>query len=314
MYISIFNLVLLALLYYPIRKLYNFILNIRAARASKIPYVIAPVFHFNNLWLSVAGIILPILERLPARLKNPWIQVIAPNFAWEQAYGIFERNRVNGGMSCDTFLVVNPETTFLVTADAAVINQITTRKNDFPKPVDMYDGIKIYGENVVTSEGRDWRRHRRITAPPFGEKNNRVVWQETLFQAGEMVRHWLEGKSNGHLEDAVKKQDTIAPGDIKEEKKSLGSQVAELSHDTMRLSLYVISRAGFDVRCDWPGRESKEVKEGAMSATEVPKGHSLSYVDSLETLLLRMIVLFIFPSWFLSKLLLICMLPKTVPC
>jgi hypothetical protein len=69
------------------------------------------------------------------------------------------------------------------------------------------------------------------------------------------------------------------------------------------LSLYVISRAGFDVRCGWPGRESEGDAEGAVSATEVPKGHSMSYVDSLETLLLRMIVLFIFPTWLIGEFL-----------
>jgi hypothetical protein len=296
MNIPIFNLVLLTLLYFPLRLLLRWISNLRAAHRSRIPYVIVPVIPYQVFWQTINPLLLPLLHKLPPALTHPWIRLIDSNFAWIDAYGIFQRPRAQGGAGADTFLMVTPQTNYLLTADREVISQITTRRNDFPKPVELYAGIAIYGGNVVTADERGWRRHRRITAPPFGEKNNRVVWVESLFQAGEMVRYWREGKG-----EEGKPAATAAVVEEKSEGKGLGVLVGELSHDAMRLSLNVISRAGFDVRCGWPGGESEGDTEGSMSATEVPKGHSMSYVDSLETLLLRLIALFVFPIWVLGE-------------
>jgi hypothetical protein len=292
MSIPILNLILLAVIYFPLRLLLRWISNIRAAHRSGIPYVIAPVIPYQVFWQTIKPILLPLLHKLPLAVTNPWLRVIDSNFAWADAYGIFQRTPAHGGAGADTFIMAAPQTNYLLTADREVISQITTRRLDFPKPVELYAGIAIYGGNVVTADERGWRRHRRITAPPFGEKNNRVVWVESLFQAGEMVRHWVEGRGAG---EAGKAEGEKSGG------KGWGVLVGELSHDAMRLSLNVISRAGFDVRCGWPGRESEGGAEGSMSASEVPKGHSMSYVDSLETLLLRLIALFVFPIWVLGE-------------
>jgi len=34
------------------------------------------------------------------------------------------------------------------------------------------EAVNIYGNNVVTTEGDEWKRHRKIVGPPFNEKNN----------------------------------------------------------------------------------------------------------------------------------------------
>lgn len=68
-------------------------------------------------------------------------------------------------------------------ADAEAIAQITTRRNDFPKPIGMYSSIDLFGKNVVSTEGAFWRHHRKITSPPFTEKNNHLVSK----QLGRMV-------------------------------------------------------------------------------------------------------------------------------
>lgn len=53
--------------------------------------------------------------------------------------------------------------------------QVVTRRNDFVKKVDDYAALNIYGLNVVSTEGVNWQRHRKITGPPFNEKNSRFV-------------------------------------------------------------------------------------------------------------------------------------------
>ena len=284
------NLLLLvlpfALLAYPVSLLLSLRANLKAAKRSGLNYVVSLAFAYYIPWIVVGQLGLPLLRRLPKKWQGWWLDLSEPEWVWKQAYAPHQKDC----MGADNFIIVTPQTNHFVTADPAVIHQLTTRRVDFPKPIKMYKGIEIYGTNVVTCEGQTWRRHRKNTAPPFGEKNNKVVWKESLFQASQMVRHWTDA-------DAA-----VARGTKSGSKKSWGALVSGLGHDTMRLSLYVISRAGFGVRCEWPGAEAGSGEEDVMSANEIPKGHSMSYVDSLESLLHRMLVLFMFPASWISTI------------
>ena len=52
-------------------------------------------------------------------------------------------------MGSDIFFTVSPGRIQLFVADADVINQITTRRNDFPKPLKLYKTLDLYGKSVV---------------------------------------------------------------------------------------------------------------------------------------------------------------------
>ena len=39
----------------------------------------------------------------------------------------------------------------------------------FPKPVEAYDVLNFFGSNIVTLEFDEWRQHRKVAAPAFGE-------------------------------------------------------------------------------------------------------------------------------------------------
>jgi hypothetical protein len=283
---------LLFLLYFTCQKTASFYRNLRAARASGIPYTLSPIYGYSRIWLITEALWKPLLHRLPSRLTHSWIDVVSGDWSWHERYTPFSATRFN----TDTFMIVAPGRNILVTADASVINQITTRRNDFPKPIEVYASLDLFGKNVVSVEGAEWRRQRRILTPSFSEKGNAVVWRETLFQAEEMVKAWtsfpsLESTENGYLGVKAK------------EKKSKGVLVLGLGKDAMRLSLHVISRAGFDVRCLWPGStaEMDGVQEGSMSSTVIPEGHKMSYTESLETLLHRIIAVLLLPDWLMSK-------------
>ncbi|KAF8848966.1 cytochrome P450 [Acephala macrosclerotiorum] len=112
-----------------------------------------------------------------------------------------------GEISTDTFLIVSPGGIVLNTADADVISQITSRGNDFPKPIRSYRAISIYGMNVVTSEGEEWRHQRRLTSPAFSEHNNQLVWRETIERTQAMLASLLgrgtSSKTVDHIADDV---------------------------------------------------------------------------------------------------------------
>jgi hypothetical protein len=179
----------------------------------------------------------------------------------------------------DVFLVASPSIIHCFVADAEAMTQITTRRNDFPKPLEMYRALDIFGKNVVTTEGADWRMHRKL-----GEKNNELVFTESLHHAKSLLGLWagLDGRGN--------------------------QIVAEPSLGAMNFALYVISSAGFDVRVVWPheegnpGIERKSEGKSMFVGSDVPAGHQMNYREALSELLHNIMITLIIPPKYLRKL------------
>ncbi|KAF6228422.1 hypothetical protein HO133_008152 [Letharia lupina] len=279
-----FSTIVLALLVsfalYALKIYTQFARNLTAAKTSGIPYVIIPFYQVNRLYQLSQIFLVPIVRKLPASWTELWFDLTL-EWAWARRYEPFKR------LGTDTFITVSPERNELYTADAAVISQITGRKNDFPKALEVYESIKLYGNNVITSEGQLWRHHRKITSPPFSEKNNHLVWTETLEQCQAMVNDWFDGNTG----------------------KTESKTIYTLADDAMRLSLYVISRAGFGVHLQWPGTEGahanggvKNGEERKVSSPVTAQGHSMSYTDALGSLLHNILWVLILPPFLLKHL------------
>jgi len=161
--------------------------------------------------------------------------------------------------------------------------QMMTRRNDFVKPVEIYAIVDIFGSSILTTEGAEWRRHRKIVAPAFSEKSNSLVWRESCQQTLAMTKVWSQLEGN-------------AVGDMK---------VEDTAPYTATMALHVISSAGFGVKQLWDGEN-----EDQLGATKVPGfntaklngGHTLTFKNSLRILLHGIIWLAIFPVGLLSEL------------
>ncbi|KAI4166713.1 MAG: hypothetical protein LQ343_007819 [Gyalolechia ehrenbergii] len=192
-------------------------------------------------------------------------------------------------LGCDNFMTVSPARNYFHTADAAVIDQITNRRNAFPKPVELYGSTELYGRNVLSTEGQVWKQHRKTVSPPFNEKNNRLVWFESIRQAQGMIRGWMGDQTDS------------------------STTVYTVAEDCMRLSLHVISCAGFGVHLNWSGLGKEENRATAVSSPylkaekgpkepEFSKDHTMSYTEALLTLLHNMVWIRIFPKYLLGAL------------
>jgi cytochrome P450 len=62
---------------------------------------------------------------------------------------------------------------------------------------DVVEVLNIYGRNILTTEGQEWRLHRKITSRPFSEKNNQLVHEETVRQTTQMMASWESKAENG---------------------------------------------------------------------------------------------------------------------
>ncbi|KAK6348517.1 hypothetical protein TWF718_006305 [Orbilia javanica] len=194
---------------------------------------------------------------------------MVPEWSWR--YG-FEPFAEYG----DVFMTVSPVNCHIYIADREVITQITTRRDDFPKPAWMYRTVNMFGRNVVTTEGSEWKFHRKVTSPSFGEKNNALVFGETIRQGKMMLTKWTGEDGNG------------------------GITITDVLEDTMRLSLHVISGAGFGVSLQWPGMTEDGDLIRPLS-NESTHRHTLSFKDALAGLLHNLLVVLVFPRWFLAN-------------
>jgi len=170
----------------------------------------------------------------------------------------------------DTYLLAGINTPFLRTTNAELIAQITTRKTDFPKPVDLYGLLNTFGKSILSVEGQEWRRHKKIVGSSFSEKSNRLVFEESLRQSEGMIDLWAKQKGN-NIRDM---------------------RIEDTTHDTSTLSLHVICAAGFGVPQVWSKEEEEKAGADNWGFVNSRMGvkHTLSFKDSLPALLNALLV------------------------
>ncbi|KFZ17158.1 hypothetical protein V502_04723 [Pseudogymnoascus sp. VKM F-4520 (FW-2644)] len=273
--VSLLVMVLAALpLYWAFTKFTCFRRNLKDAKSTGLPYVIQPVFPITLFWIISGKLWLDLMNKtLPDSWHKSWSIFLSPDWSWNELY---EAHRELG---TDTFITVSPVKNMMWTADASVIHQITSRQVAFPKPIKDYKVLDIYGRNVVTTEGPEWRMHRKATAPGFNEKNNSLVFTESVAQAQGMIRKWMDGsdKSSRTLND--------------------------IPADCMRVALHIISAMGFGVRLLWPGDvpNSEDKDSGLIHMGDKPVGgHTMSFEKALVTVLDDIFVLMLTPKWLLK--------------
>ena len=216
----------------------------RAARKTGLSYTYSPV-HELETWAYITNPLLRWMYQdylMKGHGWPRWARFMVKDWMYE------DKGRAHEEFG-DVFLVVSPAGMICYTADAQLALDVCTRRKDFIKPrekmsmsatTDMLlvssadlnlEMIEPFGPNVVSSEGNLWRFHIRITAPPFGDAANRLVWAETIRQTGFLVSSWSASESMA------------------------------LKSDIYLLGVNVMACAGFGRRIDWTDN-SKAAPEG----------------------------------------------------
>ena len=50
-----------------------------------------------------------------------------------------------------------------------VAQVVTSSRARFPKPFEDYAALSFFGHNIVVSEGEEWKKYRKISAPAFSD-------------------------------------------------------------------------------------------------------------------------------------------------
>jgi hypothetical protein len=236
------------------------------AQTTGLPCVVVPALPMSPMVRILVLALFSLLKRLPrAWAWTPaWLGHLDLMSGWHDGYDAYRR------VGADSYVLVAPAGLMILTCAPDAIDEILHRRDAFPRPVELFRAIGRYGNNLACSEGAQWRRMRRPVSRAFGDRNNREVWLETLYQAARMVRSWTPGQS------------------------------IPLNADTRRMSQNVISKAVFGYRMPW-GDEPvarEETKHGGMSYIDASRGlvHNILLVIGLPELLLSRWRLFPVPE------------------
>lgn len=113
--------------------LVGFLRNLRAARASGLPYVCRPVYEFNHVFALLEPVVMAVLDRLPDCKATRWgyfyltardWRIRLKHTAWHKHVG-------------DVFVVVSPTMLSVEIADPEVQLEIGNRRTEFVRPTWM---------------------------------------------------------------------------------------------------------------------------------------------------------------------------------
>ena len=124
------------------------------------------------------------------------------------------------------FYLVSSQAVSVFINNPSLFHEICKKKQDiFPKAVKLYDVLRIFGDNLVTTDGDIWRRHRRCAAAAFSDTNNKLVFQTAVSTVQMMFNTWSNNSD-----------------------KSNGQSVVHCLHDMTLLTLSIISSAAFGMK------------------------------------------------------------------
>jgi cytochrome P450 len=234
--------------------------NYIAARKIGLPILLSP-FSWQEPLYMLLGSHLSFLRHLPFGL-GAWTQYSLLGWPLHSSYHLHHKLG-------PAFTIVSPAKNEITVADPVAAEELLSKYKVWTKPSELYEIFNVFGKNVNSVNGEDWQRHRKITGTTFKESNYRIVWDESVKQAGQMCKVW-------------EKAEEIT--------------LRRVIDDFALLAMHVLAMGGFGKEYDFDGT----------GLDEVEAGHQISYGTAMKTILLNVMSVVLFsglkaPSWLLPK-------------
>lgn len=160
------------------------------------PIILRLVRWFDN-YKEARGLGLPIVL-LPVSFEDAWWLPLRPFFAWVQnlpfgignwyVYSEFGWPTIDGRKTStrlgENFVLCSPTTIQIVTCHAPAILKTAHDFSDWVIPPAQSQIFAFFGQNITSTHGAEWQRHRRITGPAFNERAMDGVWRESSRRVG----------------------------------------------------------------------------------------------------------------------------------
>ncbi|KAG9910993.1 putative cytochrome P450, partial [Aureobasidium melanogenum] len=154
--------------------------------------IILRLIHWINNYKEARGLGLPIVLT-PFTEEDAWWLPLRPLFAWVQnlplglgswyVYSEFGWGLVDGRKTTtrlgENFVLCSPTAIRIVTCHSSAILQTARDHSVWLMPPAQSQVFAFFGQNVTSTHGAEWQRHRRITGPAFNERAMDEVWRES---------------------------------------------------------------------------------------------------------------------------------------
>jgi cytochrome P450 len=227
--------------------------NYTIANSMGLPITIRFITTGGPLWMLFSYPVIQILSYLP--FTSSFITLYRRGWEARSRY----RNHEQFG---DLFIIVTPGGNWLKVCNAVLANDILKRKDEFGRDLEAFEVLNIYGKNLATTEGADWNRHRKVAGVTFTERNNELVWRESLKEGTQMLDFWLHRSPK---------------------------PIRSLEKDARIFTLNVLAAALFDKSYPFESAEESKLRE-----KDGKKDIASGYRDSLSTILRMIIPILIF--------------------
>ncbi|KAI0475198.1 cytochrome P450 [Xylariaceae sp. FL0804] len=228
--------------------------NYAAARTVGVPIRCIPISPLNPFWVLLDRKVLAALRRLPFG-DNSFTR-----YNW-RGWEIQDRYRSHHEMG-DVWILVTPFKNWVYINDPEALMSVFRRGADFPRPVFVNEILNVFGPNIATAEGQQWKTQRRVATHCFNEQNNEIVWSEAITLATDMLRYWGPKAS-----------------------------VQSAAQDLRTLSLHVLSRAGFGKSFKFEGHDERKNSVSPSS----------NYKESLQMILENCVLILAFGTKFIAN-------------
>jgi cytochrome P450 len=225
--------------------------NLAIAKQTEFPIFVRWVTPANPLWMLFGSTIVRTCRALHIGTEHFHRYYL---FGWEGN----ERHLIHQEFG-PSFMLVSPGGNWLCISDADAIHYVIKHPKDFRRNMEQMAVLNVYGKNLSTTDDEEWQKHRKVTGMTFTEKNNEIVWRESLAQSNAMRAYWMEHQP-----------------------------VKTIAEDTKVFTLNVLAAALFNKA--YPFQGAADVTEASISKDE----DSYKYRESLSRILPYIIPIFVF--------------------
>ena len=145
--------------------------NYYTARQFGLPIILLPV-SFEDIWWIPLRPLFSWVERLPFGLGNWYMYT---DMGWPTIDG--NRSVLRFG---ENFVLCSPAGIQIATAYGPGLEHVLKNHKTWPQPGAQSQLFTFYGQNVTSTNGAEWQRHRKITATAFNENSMREVWSDAI--------------------------------------------------------------------------------------------------------------------------------------
>ncbi|KAK7890212.1 hypothetical protein LTR67_008097 [Exophiala xenobiotica] len=250
------TLILLPLVGLTAFRSWGLLRNYLEARKLGIPIVITPVSWHDTVW----GLFADRFRWIRNFPFSWWYEISLFSFAQRQRHLPHQKYG-------DVYVVVSPRANYIMLNDPKASLEVQSHYKNWTKPEPVYEIFTALGNNLISDNGEDWQRQRRIVNPAFREQNYKLVWEESLRQA----QQWLDGR---HAQSSRR------------------ATMLDVRKDMVLIALHVLSGAGFG-----------QIHDFSSGLRDTPPGHIKSFPDALMFLLMNMFRVVVFRNVRLPKFL-----------